>query len=80
MEIQDFDMVFYSTDDTFVKNSAPDEWTRLIKESLSKMGREPEPGPKLEGWVTEAGFANVHHHLLPIPVGLWPKDKRMVIS
>ena len=78
IEFQDFDMKFYSTDGTFVPGSAPDIWTSEIVEALKSFDREPEPGPKLEQWVRDAGFENVHHELLPIPCGLWPKDKRFV--
>ncbi|KAL3422992.1 methyltransferase domain-containing protein [Phlyctema vagabunda] len=77
VEFHDFDMKFYSTDGTFVENSAPDVWTREIVEGIKKIGREPEPGPKLEGWVRDAGFENVFHQVLPIPVGPWPKDRRL---
>ncbi len=78
VEFQDFDMKFYSTDGTFVPGSSPDVWTSEIAGALRAFGREPEPGPKLEEWVKEAGFENVEHRLLPIPVGPWPKDRRMV--
>ena len=78
VEFQDFDMKFYSTDGTFVPGSAPDIWTGEIVEALKSFDREPEPGPKLEQWVRNAGFENIHHELLPIPCGLWPRDKRFV--
>ena len=78
VEFQDFDMQFYSTDGTFVKGSSPDVWTNEIVEALKVFGMEPEPGPKLEAWVREAGFVDVNHVLLPIPVGVWPRDRIMV--
>lgn len=77
VEFQDFDMQFYSTDGTFVKGSAPNVWTDEVIAAVTAMGRVAEPGPKLEQWVRDAGFENVHHQLLPIPVGLWPKDRKM---
>ena len=80
VEFQDFDMRFYSNDGTFVPGSPLDVWTQEIIESLKVFRREPEPGPKLEQWVKDAGFENVANHLLPIPVGPWPKDRRMVSS
>jgi SAM-dependent methyltransferase len=78
VEFQDFDMKFYSTDGTFLPGSSPDVWTQEIAQSLRFFGREPEPGPRLEQWLLEAGFENVSAQVLPIPVGLWPRDKRMV--
>ena len=80
VEFQDFDMQFYSTDGTFVPGSPPNVWTDEVIAAIKVFGREPEPGPKLEQWVKDAGFVNVNHQLLPIPVGLWPKDRRMVCN
>ncbi|RDW74914.1 hypothetical protein BP6252_06056 [Coleophoma cylindrospora] len=77
VEFHDFDMKFYSTDKSFVPGSAPDIWTSEIANGVRAIGREPEPGPKLKGWVEDAGFINVFHQVLPIPVGPWPKDKRL---
>ena len=78
VEFQDFDMRFYSTDGTFAPDCSANEWCNEIILALETMDREAEPGPKLENWVRDAGFINVNHQCLPIPVGLWPKDKRMV--
>ncbi|TVY91516.1 Secondary metabolism regulator [Lachnellula willkommii] len=77
VEFQDFDMQFYSTDGTFVPGSPPNVWTDEVIAAIKVFGREPEPGPKLEQWIRDAGFENVNHGLIPIPVGMWPKDKRM---
>lgn len=79
MEFQDFDMRFYTASGGEFKPGCPlDLWTIEVIEGLKTLGMEPEPGPKLEGWVREAGFINVHHQVLPIPVGVWPKDKKLV--
>ncbi|KAF2802298.1 S-adenosyl-L-methionine-dependent methyltransferase [Mytilinidion resinicola] len=77
VEFQDFDMTFYSTGGEFKENSALDQWATGVKHGISKFGLVAEPGPKLEGWVKDAGFTNVHHSVLPIPVGQWPKDKKL---
>ncbi|KAI9711592.1 MAG: hypothetical protein M1820_002157 [Bogoriella megaspora] len=82
-------MQFYSTDGSYENSARLSEdqwpvptpsltrWTSEIVEGIKSLGLEPEPGPKLETWVREAGFINVAHHLLPIPVGDWPKDKKL---
>ncbi|KAL1983201.1 hypothetical protein VTN96DRAFT_375 [Rasamsonia emersonii] len=78
VEFQDFNMRFYTTSGGEFKPGCPlDQWTTEVIEGLKTLGMEPEPGPKLEGWVKEAGFINVHHQVLPLPVGVWPKDKKM---
>jgi len=51
-------------------------WDNYFLEAAEKIGREPSPGPKLEGWVKEAGFQNVHHKTFKFPLGLWPKDPK----
>jgi hypothetical protein len=80
IEFQDFDMRFHSSDGTFIPGCAVDEWSKEIILALEAMDREPEPGPKLEIWARDAGFQNINHQCLPIPVGIWPKDRRMVIT
>lgn len=32
------------------------------------------PGPRLEGWVKDAGFTDVVHQRFKLPIGSWPKD------
>ena len=82
-------MQFYSSDGSYERSAcecedqspipspSPDRWTREIIAGIRSLGLEPEPGPKLESWIKDAGFVNVIHHLLPIPVGDWPKDKKL---
>lgn len=77
VEFQDFDMQFYTANGEFTPNCPLAEWTKIVINGLKKAGVEPEPGPKLEGWVKEAGFTNIHHKLLPIPVGVWPKNRKL---
>ncbi|KAF2237885.1 S-adenosyl-L-methionine-dependent methyltransferase [Viridothelium virens] len=89
VEFKDFTMKFYSTDGSYERSActlgderptptpSPDRWTTEIITGIKSLGLEPEPGPKLEAWVRDTGFINVVHHLLPIPVGDWPKDKKL---
>lgn len=80
LEVQDFTMKFYTTNqspDSFQPGCPLDRWTDEIIAGIKKVGLEPEPGPKLEGWIRDAGFINVKHKLLPIPVGTWPRDRRL---
>jgi hypothetical protein len=44
---------------------------------VTKFGIEAEPGPKLEQWAKDAGFVNVVSKAFPLPMGTWPKDKRL---
>ena len=73
-------MKFYTTNGEFTPGCHLDRWTDEVIEGIKKFKLEPEPGPKLEGWVRDAGFENIHQRLLPIPVGQWPKDKKLVLA
>ena len=89
VEFQDFTMKFYSNDGSYERSAcvsrdqddvpipSPDRWTSEIIAGIKSLGLEPEPGPKLECWVRDAGFVNITHHLLPIPVGDWPKESNL---
>ena len=77
VEFQDFDMKFYTTHGEFRDGCPLDRWTGAIVAGVAAIGNEAEPGPQLEGWVKGAGFVNVAHKLLPIPVGMWPRDRRL---
>lgn len=78
VEFQDFTMTFYTSQGELSESSALSQWAKGIREGVAKIGMEPESGPKLEGWVKEAGFSNVTPHIFPIPVGMWAKDPKMV--
>jgi hypothetical protein len=77
VEFRDFDVKFYTTNGEFTPGCPLDRWADELVEGIKKFELEPEPGPKLEGWVRDAGFENIHHRLLPFPVGQWPKDKKL---
>lgn len=77
VEFQDFEMRFYSHHGEYRAGCPLDQWCTHLIEGLKSIGHEPEPGPKLKSWVEEAGFVNVHHELLPIPTGTWPKEKNL---
>ncbi|KAH7113131.1 hypothetical protein B0J13DRAFT_657300, partial [Dactylonectria estremocensis] len=49
----------------------------FIDTARTKLNGEPCPGPKLEGWVKDAGFTNIVHRKFRLPLGSWPKDPQM---
>jgi len=75
-EFQDGDFMMYSEDDSF-KGTWVEKWNADFMGAAAKGGRTGQPGPELEGWVRAAGFEDVHHERLRLPVGIWPKDKRL---
>jgi hypothetical protein len=46
--------------------------------ACEKVGRPLGMGPKLKGLVEETGFTKVGHRTIPLPLGIWPKDKTLV--
>lgn len=74
----DYDTSCKSQDNTIPKNYKVAEMLNLLTGACDKIGRKLGIGPNLKGWVEEAGFANVGHKILPLPVGIWPKDKTLV--
>lgn len=77
VEFQDFEMRWYTHAGEFKNGDPLDQWCTEIIEGVKSIGVEPEPGPKLQGWIEDAGFVKVNHALLPIPTGTWPKDRRL---
>ncbi|KAF2649012.1 S-adenosyl-L-methionine-dependent methyltransferase [Lophiostoma macrostomum CBS 122681] len=76
-EFQDFDDRFYTTSGDFTTDNIVGQWSTMLREGVKKLGLEANPGPQLEGWMKDAGFINVSAKCLPLPVGTWPKDKRL---
>ena len=73
-EFQDFDLCVKPYDETVRETDDPVRWGRLVVQAAHQAGLEPSPGPRLEGWVREAGFVNVTHRRFKIPSSAWPKD------
>ncbi|KAF4870333.1 Secondary metabolism regulator LAE1 [Colletotrichum siamense] len=75
VEFQDSDFNYYSDDGTLTEEHQFKQWSKSLVHALESVGRDPCPGPKLEGWVKDAGFQDISHKRLKVPVGPWLKDK-----
>jgi hypothetical protein len=53
------------------------QWGDSFFEAAEKFGTPCDTPAKLKGWMEEAGFVDVEEHILKLPVGPWPKDKRL---
>lgn len=78
LEVQDFDLLYYSEDGSLGKELALYNWMITLLKACEDFGCDPCPGPKLEGWMDKVGFQNVKVERFPLPIGPWPKDKHMV--
>ncbi|KAI9877609.1 MAG: hypothetical protein M1830_003317 [Pleopsidium flavum] len=77
VEFQDLDITWTSPDGSLKDSSSIYKANREFISASKKMGMEPSPGPKLEAWVKEAGFTNVVHERMAMPIGTWPADKTL---
>jgi len=68
---------FSSDDGTLEENSAIKQWGNNFCEAAEKFGTPCDTPCKLKDWMEIAGFVDVEEHVLKLPVGTWPKDKRL---
>ncbi|KAK1721474.1 hypothetical protein CaCOL14_011923 [Colletotrichum acutatum] len=75
-EFQDMSTEYYSDDGSYRPEHATYVWNQTFVETLDKIGRDPRPGPKLEGWVRgHGGFEHVAHHKFKTPIGPWARHR-----
>ena len=77
VEFQDFDIDYYSQDGSLTTDHALRRWLTTAYGAESITGRSLRPGKHLEKWMQDAGFQNVSVIKTPLPLGVWPKDKRL---
>ncbi|TIC90052.1 Secondary metabolism regulator laeA [Colletotrichum higginsianum] len=74
-EFQDMSTEYYSDDGTYTARHATYAWNQTFVRTLRAVGRDPCPGPQLEGWVrAHGGFGRVSHHRFKTPIGPWARD------
>ncbi|TQN64342.1 Secondary metabolism regulator LAE1, partial [Colletotrichum shisoi] len=73
-EFHEMDPEIYSDDGTYTEKHATWDWNQTFLKTMRDIGRDPCPGPQLEGWVRERGFENVYHQAYKAPLGPWPKE------
>ena len=77
VEFQDFDIDYYSHDGSLTAGHALRRWLTLAYGAEEKTGRSLRPGKFIEQWMRDAGFIHVHVIRTPLPLGSWPKNKRL---
>ena len=77
-EFQDFNLKYYSEDGSLKEEQHIQKWITTLLKAAEDFGRDPSPGSKLEGYMKEAGFEDIHHEKYRMPIGPWPKDKHLV--
>ena len=78
VEFSDWDLNVHSDDGSLTPDHAFKQLHTLFQQGCGVMGRVGSPGQHLRGWVEAAGFQNIHHIVIKLPFGTWPKDKALV--
>jgi hypothetical protein len=78
VELVDLDMNVYSSDGSLSDDNPLRKWNSDIIRGATMIGREPNPGPLLAGFLHDAGFVSVKEEVYRIPIGTWPRDKKLV--
>ena len=78
IEFMEYSMSFYTQGGEYKDGCATDRWCTEVRGVLDSLGLEPNAGPKLLNLVTDAGFTNINQEKFYLPVGTWPKDKKLV--
>ncbi|KAF4303670.1 Methyltransferase type 11 [Botryosphaeria dothidea] len=62
-EFSDYEMNYYSDDGSMPEDSNMKKLAELLVEGCDKIGRTVSPGPKLKGWMEQAGFENIQQEI-----------------
>ncbi|KAL8822313.1 MAG: hypothetical protein Q9191_006948 [Dirinaria sp. TL-2023a] len=77
-EFQDFDIDYYSEDDTLKEGVAMSKWITTLLQAIADFGRDPNPGHKIPDMMEKAGYTGIVAQKFRIPIGPWPKDPHLV--
>ena len=77
-ELLDLDLVWRSPDNTMRPTSICSKMNAEFLKASRAAGFEPCPGPLLEGYLKDAGFADVKVKKFAVPIGPWALDPHMV--
>jgi len=77
IEVSEIRTHFHCDDDTFPKDCYSKRWEDTFHEIARQIGLEFDQIPLMQGWLREAGFQDVDQVDRLIPVGMWPRDRRM---
>lgn len=72
------DIELITDDNSFPPDSAMQSWARLAVEGAANMGLNMRvPSTQIKTWMEGAGFEDVTIVDLKLPLGPWPKEKRL---
>ncbi|KAH8661133.1 S-adenosyl-L-methionine-dependent methyltransferase, partial [Ilyonectria robusta] len=77
VELQETINAIYSDDETLKPDNALVRLTDNLKKAHDMIGRTLDPAPKFKGWLETTGFCHITEQKFKLPVGMWPKDRRL---
>ncbi|EKD18943.1 UMTA methyltransferase family protein [Drepanopeziza brunnea f. sp. 'multigermtubi' MB_m1] len=78
LEFVEFGLQWECLDGTFDPNGSCGVWTKEFhKIATELMGIDFDPIPKMPRWLREAGFEDIAMHDEIVPIGPWPRDRRL---
>lgn len=77
IEVSDFTTRFQCDDGTLTQESVSKYWEIELHNIAQQFGIELEVTLKMRGWLEAAGFRNTNEIAYKVPVGPWPKDKKL---
>ncbi|KAK2745740.1 hypothetical protein FQN55_006061 [Onygenales sp. PD_40] len=77
VEFHDTNGMLYAEDDSLKPGNAIIKMLEGLNQACDKIGRTLDVAPRLQGWVRNAGFTNIKQDMFKLPLGTWPKDKKL---
>ncbi|KAK2741587.1 hypothetical protein FQN57_005570 [Myotisia sp. PD_48] len=77
IEVSEARYHFCCDDGTMTEDSVTRLWTDEFHRIAQQAGFEFDIFPKVAGWLRDAGFTDVDEVEKVVPVGTWPKDKKL---
>jgi hypothetical protein len=53
------------------------QYLQNLRDAGERAGRPVDIAPQLKAWLEEAGFEDVTETVYPVPLGPWPKDRKL---
>lgn len=77
IELQEFRVWFRSQDGELPEDSSIQLWQRALLDGTVSFGKPINIIEKLADKLKDAGFVGVQENVLKIPIGSWPKDRKL---
>ncbi|PCH01511.1 Hypothetical protein PENO1_042530 [Penicillium occitanis (nom. inval.)] len=77
IELQEYEAVYRSDDGTLERTEAIRTWQRQLNDASERVGQPMNSAETLKVRLEACGFVDVRDDAYKLPVGPWPKDRRL---